>query len=1192
VLRQEITWTCIPNGIADGFALVSVVAGIRLSFDAADGRPGLDDFPDVKAWPAAVRAQRFVLGAFAPGSATERQITVNAASPGDETWTMVFGSNVSIVSAGAPVDRPPIDTDDAAAMKSELIIAQLLAVYRQGLLDELGVGGALAPGLSGTRLTTANTSALDRAVTFLKRQISPDQVGAPHVSGLQTLQAKSFAGGGAAHSTEFHALLSSLGQYPVLQRRTGLVYDLRVPSSDLAGVARLRVRSVFGNATRGGVTTVELTPVTAVEAGNLPRHDDLVRDRMLNIGPGGRSFSWEQLEVLSEAFKAKKMLSARDGDDASQSIDNRVTSHGLSLNLHAIGARLKADQDLIDARVTAWRAAAANSGAPATAHDLTASQLTRGYTVDIRTAVDGGPAAWSTLCARDGTYTAPSGRVVLRESDEGWISYNATSTANTTVQIHDTLVRWDNKSLSATMPGLAAQGRSPHQLIATFEPTPGTLPRLRFGRTYGARLRARDLAGNAVAITQAPAGYDTPAISFTRFDPVAAPIVMYGTDSTRGPGDELLTPVIRTFNSGSADQAYPAEQTVRYVLPPRVSSRFAELHGRFDASDGVDPNAYDFFVRGDKTLPATYDPQHPLVYLPDPLCRGASLRVTVNGITKSANLRFTRKWPEITPWRIVVRGSDGPETVRLVQRELERELAVELMPAVVAELTVSSYIDAQDVSVFALWERFKDDPAFTGARDKLRAHFVTAQSKLLTPPITIKAVHAVQRPLIAPRLTAPTVARMPNGTSATVIMTTPEPTLAAGLSTLSASELSVDASWCEWTTPATGSGGHAIPVRSRRNAPVLRRRLDEAKADATFKHETDKRRRDVTYTFTTTSRFRAYFDAKLPADRFVRSTTVPEITLPSTDKPPVPDFGYSTPIVEWKPSPSGRAITRTRKGGSLRIFLRGGWHASGDHERLAVLRRSTAAPPNAGVVPFISLIGTDPVWTYGQSLKRFEDYLLPNAVEVADEAVLEQLGPDGKPLFSGIVSASAHDVHYDDARGMWFCDVAVADAGSEIATYMPFVRLSIARYQGGSLRAPNDVRLSSSVQLPFTQLLPDRTATVDVLATEIVVVVDRPQHGGATPQGMDSYVETTLERFDERSVYGDPRYDVIARRQTAGAGSAVRTSVPRDLAPDSRGLVNRAEALHRVTIREYERYADGGSAPDRRLVYADVVSLP
>jgi hypothetical protein len=185
-------------------------------------------------------------------------------------------------------------------------------------------------------------------------------------------------------------------------------------------------------------------------------------------------------------------------------------------------------------------------------------------------------------------------------------------------------------------------------------------------------------------------------------------------------------------------------------------------------------------------------------------------------------------------------------------------------------------------------------------------------------------------------------------------------------------------------------------------------------------------------------------------------------------------------------------------------------------------------------------------------------------------------------------------VHYDDARGMWFCDIAVADMGGEVATYMPFVRLSIARYQGGSLRAPNDLRLSSSVQLPFTQLLPDRTATIDVLANEIVVVVDRPQHGGATPQGMDSYVETTLERFDERSVYSDPRYDVIERRQTAGVGRAVRTSVPRDFAPDSRGLVNRGEPLHRVTIREYERYAHAESAatPDRRLVYADVVSLP
>jgi hypothetical protein len=64
-----------------------------------------------------------------------------------------------------------------------------------------------------------------------------------------------------------------------------------------------------------------------------------------------------------------------------------------------------------------------------------------------------------------------------------------------------------------------------------------------------------------------------------------------------------------------------------------------------------------------------------------------------------------------------------------------------------------------------------------------------------------------------------------------------------------------------------------------------------------------------------------------------------------------------------------------------------------------------------------------------------------------------------------------HDVSYDAARGVWVCDIPV-DPG---AAYMPFVRLAVARYQAHSLPGQE---LSSVVQLPFIQILPERVVTV------------------------------------------------------------------------------------------------------------------
>jgi hypothetical protein len=69
-----------------------------------------------------------------------------------------------------------------------------------------------------------------------------------------------------------------------------------------------------------------------------------------------------------------------------------------------------------------------------------------------------------------------------------------------------------------------------------------------------------------------------------------------------------------------------------------------------------------------------------------------------------------------------------------------------------------------------------------------------------------------------------------------------------------------------------------------------------------------------------------------------------------------------------------------------------------------------------------------------------------------------------------MVHVVGHRVHWDPDRGLWYCDIEL-NAG---ATYMPFVRLALVRYQPNALPA---AKISNVVLGEFSQVLPRRRAT-------------------------------------------------------------------------------------------------------------------
>ena len=149
-----------------------------------------------------------------------------------------------------------------------------------------------------------------------------------------------------------------------------------------------------------------------------------------------------------------------------------------------------------------------------------AEELHRGFRVDI---FDVAANTWRSLMSRDGTYqlpNAPAAKQTITLTDEGYTSTAAAQNSPTVdnspkpdLYVHEKLFRWIGWSLAAPVPGKAiaddssvvAPNNSPGQNInmrVDFKATPRSMPRLRFGHKYRARLRTVDLAGNSLPISQ------------------------------------------------------------------------------------------------------------------------------------------------------------------------------------------------------------------------------------------------------------------------------------------------------------------------------------------------------------------------------------------------------------------------------------------------------------------------------------------------------------------------------------------------------------------------------------------------------------------------------------------------------------------------------------------------------------------
>jgi len=282
---------------------------------------------------------------------------------------------------------------------------------------------------------------------------------------------------------------------------------------------------------------------------------------------------------------------------------------------------------------------------------------------------------------------------------------------------------------------------------------------------------------------------------------------------------------------------------------------------------------------------------------------------------------------------------------------------------------------------------------------------------------------------------------------------------------------------------------------------------------------------------------------------------------------------------------------------------------------------------------FVSQWGSDPIWTApGVPLRPVTLAELDDALSLAgvDDRVdagrpvspvvtlplpIEADGFESAPATVPVVVAG-YRPQYSPERRLWYVDIAF-DAR---ATFWPFVRLAVARYQPDSV---DGAHLSTPVRLDQVQLVPERTLAVsrtDERHARVVVSGLAGHRESATRQYPVAVAEhrrvvARLQRYDP-SVGGDLAWASVDTVELVPRGYSSR---PEDLVwvgeleadavvPVRTPLGGAAPASPdaaswRVRVEEWERFPgdppprsdvrEQGEAPvwEQRLVYADDIHL-
>lgn len=512
---------------------------------------------------------------------------------------------------------------------------------------------------------------------------------------------------------DFHQALASLSDYPYILRRLGIIFDLQIPIGDAPPINNeLRVKVIPSWQSSNSNKYLSSTPQTiCVWDGKrffAKSWKNEIDNGLVILNDSNQPSSYELVEVDVDGATLKTLNLTNSLRRDLTTLQKSGYTAGLP-SLRTAGISLVKTERAQSVKANLDRATEVSQQAT---QPFYAEDLTRGYRIDIWDSIT---KSWHSLCDRIGTYSFEQpgagadqkGIIIQGIPDEGYIQMAMTqksADADADLYLHESLCRWEGWSLCVPRPGKSVSDPgvnldtdqvndpiTPFKLRTSFQPVKGSLPRLRFGKSYRLRARTVDLAGNSLLLKEAGDTQARPAstteFTYRRFEPVDAPalVLRRPLSEEKTPGESLERLVIRSFNDyapanpakddrAEVDSTKTQEQCDRHVVPPRTSQQMAEVHGMFDVpTGGLKPDTYELVAKKEtgrfktaQTSQATSNngmglekelemPIEPdaqiaeLPYFPDPLARGVAFRNlpatqtdTIGKLNSEGNLQYTQ----------------------------------------------------------------------------------------------------------------------------------------------------------------------------------------------------------------------------------------------------------------------------------------------------------------------------------------------------------------------------------------------------------------------------------------------------------------------------------------------------------------------------------------------------------------------
>jgi hypothetical protein len=501
-------------------------------------------------------------------------------------------------------------------------------------------------------------------------------------------------------------------------------------------------------------------------------------------------------------------------------------------------------------------------------------------------------------------------------------------------------------------------------------------------------------------------------------------------------------------------------------------------------------------------------------------------------------VRHGGDWPDSAGFRLIL--AERPQSISPLPceesfpdegepewDEAERTLTLFVAKGRIVRLVYSSFVDPRFIGTFGVprW-------AAQNERAGVELSAVLGANWLLAPFRELTLVHVTQTPVCLPMFETLTPQRALGSHEARLI------TRGIRLHGPSTGKFEIEADWAEWVDDLAKPVPERITVRAQlpevrlaENHPdhfdltsAVEAQLppgnhysdtptpsDRERARGDVHVLGDTRFRLIRYRMRATTRFREYLPPAIYAnvDAVTRLGPVAQgqpMALPAEDDPGAPvlpaDGGsaeqtrvpasappkdprllYVVPTFRWH-RPEGRpGHDVTRYGNGLRVWLDRPWFSSGDGELLGVVifgdgKRFTDI--DEAFQPLVTQWGTDPFWDSAppKNQTKAADF----TARVAEEWLRLQERPAEADPFVQVIG---HRVHWDGGRRLWYCDIEL-DPG---ASYMPFVRLALVRYQPNALPT---AKISKVVLAEFAQVLPRRRAVATMDGGNVKVALHGP----------------------------------------------------------------------------------------------------